>query len=87
MLSHSDYIVKQELYLKVDHVQTDIYGVYHAEVLDIRGSAKCMSRNTMANTGVIIYSDSKAVIRSLQAIWLYTLMHELSLTATDLSSR
>lgn len=59
--SISDYILKQRPWI-----------LKQTEVLDIRGSAKCISRNLMTNTCVIIYSEIQAVIRSLEATWLYS---------------
>ena len=57
----------KELNLDIAHRLPDTCSVYQAEVMAIREVAIWLSRNVVTNIGVIIYTDSQAAIRSLEA--------------------
>lgn len=78
----------KKLDLNIVYKYQDTWSVYTTEVLSLRKVGKSLIRNIMTISGIIIYSDSQASIRSLEAIpSISRIRHSvLSRSFTDLAA-
>ena len=60
----------KELDVNLSRRLPDTCSVYQAEILANRDVAEWLRRNVVANTGVNIYSNSQAAIRSMESVAL-----------------